>query len=84
MPPQRTPTSFLIRFTFAVPGQPPADGELSLTHARIDGDEPPATIARLVMNVSDTAPDLARMLSAGAPEFLDNLAAAAEGRSRAA
>ena len=84
MPPQRTPTSFVIRFTFVVPGQPQVDGELTLTHAEVDSDESRATIVRLAMHVTDTATELARILSAGAPGFLDNLAAAAEGRSRAA
>jgi hypothetical protein len=84
MPPQRTPTSFLIRFTFTVPGSAPCDGELSLTHARLDDGEPGATLARLVLNVPDNADLLRRTLTDGAPKFLDNLAAAAEGRSRAA
>jgi uncharacterized protein YndB with AHSA1/START domain len=84
MPPQRTPTAFHIRFTFSVPGSPPCDGELTLTHARLDDGEPGATLARLVLRVPDNAELLRRTLTEGAPTFLDNLAAAAEGRSRAA
>jgi hypothetical protein len=84
LPPQRTPTSFVIRFTVAVPGLPGCDGELSLTHATLDDGEPGATLARLVVHVPDGAGPMQTALAAGAPKLLHNLAAAAEGRSRAA
>lgn len=84
LPPQRTPTSFVIRFTFAVLGAPPCDGELSLTHATLDDGEPGATLARLVLRVPEQAGVVYTTLTEGAPRLLDNLAAAAEGRSRAA
>jgi hypothetical protein len=84
LPPQRTPTAFVIRFTFVAPGLPPCDGELTLAYAPAADDEPGATLAHLVLHVADNAEALQTTLARGAPTFLDNLAAAAEGRSRAA
>jgi uncharacterized protein YndB with AHSA1/START domain len=84
LPPQRTPTGFAIRFTFSVPGEGAASGELTLTHAPTDDGEPGATAARLLVKVDDESSALARLITGGATEFLENLAAAAEGRSRAA
>jgi hypothetical protein len=95
--PQRTPTAFLLRFSFGAAGFPGVRGELALEYA-VPGasdasDEPrPATDALLRLDVDDPAGadlvvPLDRFLSGLqtlAETFLDNLAIAAEGRSQAA
>jgi hypothetical protein len=85
--PVRTPTSYVIRFSFDASAVPSTDGTLTLTYARTDDDEGTATDADLVFSVADepfatreflcVLEDLARV-------FLANLATAAEERSRAA
>jgi hypothetical protein len=83
-PPQRTPTAYVIRFTFAMPGRLHADGELRLSYAPVGADDSPVTTARLTLRMNDADPSFEQAVAAGAAQFLDNLAAAAEGRSRAA
>ena len=86
-PPQRTPTSFLIRFSFDAPGVPSTTGTLTLTYAAADEAEASATVARLAFSVSAepfATPELLAVLEESARTFLANLAAAAEDRSRAA
>jgi hypothetical protein len=86
-PPQRTPTSFLMRFSFTAAGVPDTTGTLTLTYAAAEEGEASATVARLTFAVSAepfATPEFLGMLEASARTFLDNLAAAAEDRSRAA
>ena len=84
--PVRTPTSFVIRFSFEAAPLPATDGTLTLTHASTDGADS-ATDARLRLAVAPGSfvddPSVA-VLHDLAGTFLDNLAAAAEQRSRAA
>ena len=91
LPPQRTPTAYVIQFSFCVPGLPSTDGELNLG---LRGTGAPsaamllmsATVARSSSSSDDPAVTDAfvAMLEDSAEAFLDNLAAAAENRSRAA
>lgn len=84
-PPRRTPTSFVTRFTWTGPGLPVTDGTLTLTYAP-GADSTPTTHAALTLD--STGLDASRVdvagLTAMAEGFLDNLARAAESRSRAA
>lgn len=85
LPPQRTPTSFLTRFEWAGPGLPATTAELTLHYAPAHAGEI-ATTAELVLDSTDfagTVLDEATLLRM-AQGFLDNLAEAAELRSRAA
>jgi hypothetical protein len=86
-PPVRTPTAFVIHFSFGAAGLPIVDGDLTLAYASTDGDDVSATIARLVFTASDDTElpaGFPRLLEQSARRFLDNLATAAENRSRAA
>ena len=84
-PPQRTPTAFVVRFSFSAAGVPATTGTLMLTYARGEGDETSATIARLSFAADQaTTPGFVAALEYSARRFLDKLAAAAENRSRAA
>lgn len=84
-PPRRTPTSFVTRFTWTGPGLPVTHGTLTLTYAP-GADGTPTTHAALTLD--STGLDVSRVDAAGlvamAEGFLDNLARAAESRSRAA
>jgi hypothetical protein len=90
--PRRTPTSFVVRFTFGAAGFPAVRGELALGYAPVVEGELPATDAELRLTVDDPgaatqAVPLDRFVAVVgelAEVFLANLAAAAEGRSRAA
>ena len=90
--PRRTPTSFVLRFSFGAAGFPGVRGELSLGYAPVGPDELPCTDAELRLTIDDPgeavqAVPLARFVTAVgelAEQFLVNLAAAAEHRSRAA
>lgn len=84
LPPQRTPTSYVTRFAFAGPSLPATDGELTLAYAA--GAGRPATSAVLTLDSTgfDGSALDERDLSTMAEQFLDNLARAAEDRSRAA
>ncbi len=80
-PPRRTPTSYVTRFAWAGPSLPETAGQLTLSYAA-----GPATLALLTLDSVDVdgsalTPDLLQQLAAG---FLDNLAALAESRNRAA
>lgn len=85
LPPQRTPTSFITRFTWSGPGMPATAGVLTLTTAPAPAGER-ATHAVLVL-VSEGL-ELSALsgceLEAMAQGFLANLARAAELRNRAA
>lgn len=85
LPPQRTPTSFVTRFTWSGPGLPATSGELTLSNApALDGER--ATLAGLVLDsegLEFSALDEGS-LTAMAQGFLANLARAAELRNRAA
>lgn len=84
-PPRRTPTSFVTRFTWTGPGLPVTEGTLTLSYGA-GADGAPATQAELTLDstgLSSSRLDEAG-LAAMAGGFLDNLARAAESRSRAA
>jgi hypothetical protein len=83
LPPQRTPTSYVTKFDFAGPSLPATNGELTLAYA--PGSTGPATSAVLTLDsdLDGSALDPYE-LSSMAEQFLDNLARAAEDRSRAA
>jgi hypothetical protein len=85
-PPVRTPTSFVIRFSFVATSVPHTDGTLTLTHAPTE-DGGAATDAHLNFTVSSgpfATESLRAMLDGLASTFLNNLSVAAERRSRAA
>ena len=84
-PPRRTPTSFVTRFTWTGPGLPVTDGTLTLAYAP-GADGAPSTHAALTLDSTGLAASRidAAGLSAMAEGFLDNLARAAESRSRVA
>ena len=86
LPPKRTPTAYVSRFTFSGPGLPDTDAVLTLAYVgSLDGT--PATHAALVLHVSEgdenSRVDRAA-LTAMAERFLYNLRRAAEARSAAA
>jgi hypothetical protein len=86
-PPQRTPTSFVTRFSFVAPMVPNTSGTLTLTYTHADDTDGSATIARLVFAVASepfATPEFLTALERSAKTFLDHLAAAAEERSHAA
>ena len=85
LPPKRTPTAYVSRFTFAGPGLPHTDAVLTLAYVgSLDGT--PVTHAALVLETEDD--EDARIdragLAAMAERFLHNLRRAAEARSAAA
>ena len=84
-PPRRTPTSFVTRFTWTGPGLPVTEGTLTLAYAP-GPDGTPSTHAALTLDSTGLAGSRldAAGLTAMAEGFLDNLARAAESRSRAA
>lgn len=84
LPPRRTPTSFVTRFTWVGPGLPGTAGVLTLGYA--PGDHVPSTRADLVLDSDELATSRlsCSALTAMAEGFLENLAGAAESRSRAA
>ena len=85
LPPRRTPTAYVTRFAWTGPGLPVTDGELTLAYAP-GADGTPSTSAALVLDsagVVGSRLDEAA-LAAMAHGFLENLARAAESRSRAA
>lgn len=94
--PRRTPTSFVLRFSFGLAGFPAVKGEIALQYAvTVTDDSPggrPATEAALCLEVADAdgaetvipREQFVAALRELAAAFLDNLADAAEGRSRAA
>ena len=84
-PPRRTPTSFVTRFAWSGPGLPVTEGTLTLGYAP-GAEGGPATSAALALDVSGLVGSRvgATTLRAMAEGFLDNLARAAESRSRAA
>jgi len=84
LPPKRTPTSYVTKFAWTGPSLPVTTGELVLSYA--PGSAGPATTAVLTLDsegveISALAADDLQAMCEG---FLDNLARAAEGRSRAA
>ena len=85
LPPQRTPTSFVTRFAWTGPGLPVTDGTLTLAYAP-GADGTPSTFAALTLDSAGLEGSRvgAGTLQAMADGFLDNLARAAESRSRAA
>ncbi|MCW2544551.1 MAG: hypothetical protein JWM40_2103 [Frankiales bacterium] len=85
LPPKRTPTSYVTRFTWVGPGLPETDGELTLAYAPgADGEL--GTHAALVLDTTDPTGSMldGRTLMTMAEGFLANLARAAELRSHAA
>lgn len=85
LPPHRTPTSFVTRFTWSGPGLPTTVGELTLTNAPSEAGER-STLAGLVLDSEGLEFSTLNecSLTAMAREFLSNLARAAELRNRAA
>jgi hypothetical protein len=85
-PPVRTPTAFLIRFAVTGPRPPTVEGRLVLSYAADSDSAVSATRVRLELDIPRGSPDgcLSDTLDRWAPHFLEALAAAAEGRSRAA
>lgn len=85
LPPRRTPTAYVSRFTWAGPGLPETTGELTLAYAPA-AEGVSVTHASLVLDSVDLAGSaldepLLRRLAEG---FLANLARAAELRNHAA
>lgn len=85
LPPRRTPTAYVSRFEWAGSGLPETRGELTLGYLPLE-DGVVATFAELVLDSasfegSAVDPSALELLAHG---FLDNLATAAETRSRAA
>lgn len=85
LPPQRTPTSFVTRFAWTGPDLPVTEGTLTLAYAP-GADGTPSTHAALTLESDGLERSRvdARTLAAMAEGFLENLARAAESRSRAA
>lgn len=85
LPPHRTPTSYVTRFTFSGPGLPATEGTLTLgyTPGRTGTLATTATLELLCVPTIGSQLTQAR-LEALATGFLANLAATAEARSRAA
>jgi hypothetical protein len=83
-PPKRTPTSYVTQFEFVGTAVPLTDGQLTLTYA--PGTSGPATSAVLTLQRDAGLPGAIGdvLLEQMAERFLDNLARAAEERSRAA
>lgn len=85
LPPRRTPTAYVTRFTWDGPDLPGTVGQLTLAYAP-SGHGTPVTHA--VLTLDSTGLDVSRLdqlaLAGLAEQFLANLARAAEGRSRAA
>ena len=83
-PPKRTPTSYVTQFEFVGTSLPLTHGRLTLTYA--PGTSGPATWAVLTLQREADLPGAldAAVLDLMAERFLDNLARAAEERSRAA
>jgi hypothetical protein len=79
-PPQRTPTSFVVPFGFRGEAVPATAGTLRLEYAPTDRGVP-RTRAVLEFGYAGASPAGLRALAEG---FLENLAVAAESRSRAA
>jgi hypothetical protein len=84
--PQRTPTSYVMEFSFDAADLPTTSGTLTLTYAPVDVEQMNATIARLQFTVSPqfAVDGFLCALELSARTFLDRLAAAAENRSHAA
>lgn len=85
LPPQRTPTSFITRFTWSGPGMPATTGVLTLTTApaRV-GERATHAVLVLVSEGLEFSALSGCELEAMARGFLANLARAAELRNRAA
>lgn len=85
LPPRRTPTAFVTRFAWTGPGLPVTEGTLTLGYAP-GADRTPSTRAALQLDSAGVAGSRldGSALTAMAEGFLDNLARAAESRSRAA
>src|SRR4051812_26919460 len=83
LPPRRTPTSYVIRFTFLAPGFSPCDGELTLAYAPGGDGDTACTHATLVMRAPEQAAGVIERLHADAGRFLERLAEAAEDRAHA-
>jgi len=84
LPPKRTPTSYVTKFAWTGPSLPVTTGELVLSYA--PGSAGPATTAVLTLDSEgvEISALAAGDLQAMCEGFLDNLARAAEERSRAA
>jgi hypothetical protein len=85
LPPRRTPTAYVTRFSWTGPEVPDTEGQLTLAYAPT-GHGTPVTHAVLTLDsdgVDDSRLDLLD-LAVLAEGFLRNLARAAESRSRAA
>lgn len=85
LPPQRTPTSFITRFTWTGAGLPATSGELTLTTAPSrDGGRATHAVLVLVSEGLEFSALSRCELEEMASGFLANLARAAELRNRAA
>ena len=85
MPPKRTPTSFVTRFTWSGPGLPATTGELTLAAAPSrDGERATHAVLVLLSEGLEFSALNGCQLEAMARGFLANLARAAELRNRAA
>jgi hypothetical protein len=85
LPPQRTPTSFVTRFTWSGPGLPTTTGELTLSAAPArDGERATHAVLVLLSEGLELSALNGCQLEVMARGFLANLARAAELRNRAA
>jgi hypothetical protein len=82
LPPRRTPTSYVTRFSWTASAAPGGAGRLTLAYAPT-ATGTPLTHAVLELELDDDRLD-ARAVSGLAEGFLANLGRAAEARSRAA
>lgn len=78
-PPRRTPTSYVTRFDWVGPELPRTNGELTLAYAGAG-----QTAAELTLDTEAPGALSPEALTTLAQAFLDNLAALAESRNRAA
>jgi len=78
-PPRRTPTAFVTSFEWVGPELPRTQGELTLAYSG-----PDTTAAGLTLDTEGPGALTAGALATLAAGFLDNLAALAESRNRAA
>ena len=85
LPPRRTPTAYVTRFTWVGPDLPATEGQLTLAYAPT-GDGTPVTHAVLTLDTAGEAASTTEQLGLAtmAEAFLANLARAAEARSHAA
>ena len=80
--PRRTPTAYVVAFSWSSPALPDADCQLTLSYAA--GESGPATAVRLALDTREADGLPADSLQELADGFLDNLVQLAESRTSAA